>query len=290
MFEINRMFSIVTPFITEEIFQNLKDVYGCEEESVHLLDWPEYDEDKIDTKLENAIKLNGQIIQATLAAREKAKISLRWPIKEILISTTNEAIEEVIATLEDVLKNQTNVKDIKIGEFEDVSYNVALNFRNAGKKFGTDTGDVATSIKNVDGKEVYDAIEKDGKYMLDGKFELTKEEVSFEKVTPGHIFTSEFPSGTIFLNAERNEELDKEGYAREVIRRIQDLRKKKGLEKNDSIRLHINSPVSLEGFEDKIQTTCGASELIIADEGSDYPECDEFEIKGHNFVIFFIKE
>ncbi|MBW2998823.1 class I tRNA ligase family protein, partial [Candidatus Woesearchaeota archaeon] len=290
MLEVNKMFSIVTPFITEEIFQNLKEIYGIESESVHLLDWPEFDENRIDTKLEEAMRLNGQIIQSTLAAREKAKISLRWPIKDILISTTNEAIEEVIATLEAVLKKQTNVKEIKIGEFTDVSYSVSLNFRNAGKKFGTDTGDVATDIKDVDGKVVFDAIEKEGKYMLSGKFELTKDEVSFEKVTPEHIFATEFPNGAVYLNSERNEELDKEGYAREVMRRVQDLRKKKGLEKNDTIKLHIKSSIDLSGFEDRIKGTCGVTELTISDEGSDYSEMDEFEVKKNDFMIFFEKQ
>lgn len=286
MFDINRMFSIICPYVSEEIYLNLKEIYGYSEESVHLLDWPTFEESKIDTNLEESMELGGQIIQSSLAAREKAKLSLRWPVKEIIISSDDDFMKDVVKILDDILKTQINVKEITVGDLENIKFTVTLNFRNAGKKFGTDTGDVATAIKNVDANEVYAAIEKNDKYDLNG-FELTKEEVEFEKVVPEQYTFSDFSKGTIYLDTKRNEELDKEGFTREIIRRVQSLRKDKGLEKNDVIKLHVKSSISLD--EDRIKSVCGARELTVSEEGSDYSNIDEFEIKANDFMIFFDK-
>jgi len=289
MLETIKMFSVVTPYVMEEMYLNLKDLFSLDAESVHMLDWSEYDEGMIDVDLEKSMEFGGQIIQSALASREKAKLSLRWPVKEIIVSTEDPFMEDVVKILEPVLKKQINTKEIIVKEFTDVNYSVALNFRNAGKKFGTETGDVAVGIKDVNGSDVFNAIEKDGKFMLLDKFELTKDEVNFEKEVPENMTCSEFSKGTVYLNIERTEELDREGYAREVMRRVQDLRKQSGLEKNDVIKLHIKSSLSLEGFEDRIKKTCGASELTISDEGSEFSIKTEFEIKQNDFMIFFDK-
>jgi len=288
LFETLKMFSIITPYITEEIYLNLKDIFLSKESSIHLLDWPTYEESEINTKLEESVKFTNQIIQSALAAREKAKISLRWPIKEMIISSEDPFMEEVLKDMESILKAQINVKSIKVGTIEGIKHQASLNFRNAGKKFGTDTGDLIVAFKEIDGEKAYESIKNEGTFKLD-KFDLSEDEIIFEKVIPEGFTYSDFSKGTIYLNTERTEELEKEGFTREIIRRIQSLRKEKGLEKKDKIKLHIISPISLE--DDKIKHVCGVETLTISDkeEGSDFSNVDEFEIKGNDFMIFFDK-
>src|SRR3989344_4717303 len=162
-----KMLSVISPFITEEIYQNLKKSLKLKEESIHLEKWPKFDSKLIDKKMEEEMINVQKIIQEAVAQREKIQLGIRWPLLEAEIHTKHK-----IKPFEDLIKKQINVKKI---------------------------------------------IFKDSK-----EFQMIK------------------------LNQQLTPELLKEGYTREVIRRINDLRKKAKLNKNDRIELKIESKQELD--------------------------------------------
>ncbi|MBT3691574.1 hypothetical protein HOG16_05035, partial [Candidatus Woesearchaeota archaeon] len=118
-------------------------------------------------------------------------------------------------------------------------------------------------------------------------FKLTREHIFVEEIMPDNLTFSEFKLGKVILNTGVTEELEKEGFTREVIRRIQDLRKEKGLKKKDLINLSISSKYNLEKFKKFIKEKVGASLIELKD--MSYENKDEFEVKGHKFKISFVK-
>jgi len=289
MFKILKMFSTITPFICEEMYLNLKEVFGTKEESIHLLDWPSHEPKLMDEKLENNIKALQGIIQAGLSTREKGSISLRWPVKEYIIVSENEFVKNVIDDMQDILKKQLNVKKINLNKEIKIEYSVKINYKSAGKKFGHDLPKIITEMANWNGSEVFNHIKKEGKFVWED-FELTMDELIFEKKVPENFKTSEFDNGTIFLNTERTKELDIEGFAREIMRKVQSLRKDKGLEKTNKIKLHIKTNFDeIELYSEHIADKCGAKTITISDENSEMEEVGNLKIKDKEFVIYFDK-
>lgn len=202
-----KLFAPIAPFVTEKIYQNLKNEFKLKEESIHLCEWPKYDEKLINEKLENEIKIAQDIIKEILAQRDKAQLGVRWPLPNAVI-TTDDSIEKEV---QDIIKQQTNIKKI---EFHKGAFKVELD----------------------------------------------------TKLTP---------------------KLEREGFAREVTRRIQNLRKKMNLKKEDEIELVINSEVSLKEFEKEIRNKVGAKKILY--NHSSFDNQIKEIIKNKSFEISFKK-
>ncbi len=287
MFKILKMFSTIAPFICEEMYLNLKEIFGTQEESIHMFDWPSYDEKLINENLENNVEALQSITQSGLAAREKASISLRWPVKEIIISSDDEFVKNVVEEMEEILKKQLNVKSIELNKKIDVNYDIKINYKTAGKKFGQDLPKIIAEIANWDGSDVYNHIKQAGKFVWEN-FELTMDELIFEKKVPDNFKVAEFSKGTIFLNSEKTKELEVEGFAREVMRKVQSLRKDQGLEKRDVIKLHIKTEFDeIDLYSEHIADKCGAKSITISTENSEMEEVGILEVKDKKFIIFF---
>ena len=114
LLEIINMYSIIAPYITEKIYQNLKEAFGLEKESVHFLEWPKVYEDYINEELEREVDLFKRILESGLALRDRLRISLRWPLKEVYIQTDDEQVKKVIETFRKLIITKLNVKDVKV--------------------------------------------------------------------------------------------------------------------------------------------------------------------------------
>ncbi len=240
--EALKLLAPVAPFFAEQAYQDLKGPFGLEEESVHLCDWPASDAKLIDAALEQDISAAFQAIGAILAARDSANLGVRWPAAEVVIETA----EENAAALErlmDLVKQQANVKNVVVDRFPAAGYSVEPNYRAIGKEFGQETGKAIAFIKGNAEKLAGLVAQRgiNGVIELDG-YSFRGEHLTVERVSPKGWAMGQFPQGTIFLRTELTPALEAEGFSREIVRRVQQLRKDAGLNKGDVIELSIRSP------------------------------------------------
>ena len=285
-----KMFAPIAPFITEKMYQNIKGVLKVKEESIHLLDWPKADVKSIDPELEAGIEYAKTAIQAILSSREKIKRGVKWPVLEVVLVSNKENVKLALAKAEELIASQTNVKKITVRDkFERAHFSLKPDFSKLGPKFGKK----ATSIlaKLVTMPAITEKIQKEGRaiMVLDSeRIELTKEYFVTESVLPKDWVSSEFSSGIVYLNAETNHELETEGYARELMRKVQSMRKDVGLQKSDEINLFIETDLAkdIAKFKDLIKEKCGAKDLKFSGKGK--IEVVE-KIKDKEFKISFTK-
>ncbi len=275
-----KLLAPITPFASEAMWQNLRKPLNLKEESVHLCKWPKADERVIDKKLEESMGLATGFIGAILAAREKANRGIRWPVIEATIIPNKKEFTSKIKPLISLMEKHTNVKSIVTKQTFKVNYAVKANFKTLGKKYGAEVRDVEKLIaKENPAKLVGKATA--GKFKL-GKYELDGDDLVIEEHLPGDYQMGECHYGRVYLNTELTKELEKEGLARELMRRVQDLRKKAGLKKEDKVELDVSDKM-FKNFSSQIKLKCGVSKLSFGE--NKFKHKGSFEIIGKKFVI-----
>jgi len=297
LFAVLRIGSPIVPFITEKIFQNLKSAFGVEGESIHHLGWPEADENMIDATLEKDFEVAKAIIQSILSGRNKLKLTVRWPLKEVVIATLDDGVHAAVKQLEGLIKMQTNVKEIKIvKQFDKVKKTMKADFNKFAPVFSDKTPKIIAHLSMVTPEQLAKQIENEGKFVvnLDGEtFEITKELMIVEKIIDNPYVGVEFKFGEVYLNRERNDELDAEGYAREIMRRVQNARKKAGLSKVDRISLFVRVSsdllVNLQKWEKAVGEKVGARAIRISDKepAKKHKNKESFTVKDEIIEIMF---
>ena len=274
------------PFMTEEIYQNI--VLSLDEnapESIHLCTWPEYDESVVDKTLEQEMYLSYSLVKLGRSARNTANIKNRQPLSKMLISTT--ALPEYYA---DIVKNELNVKEVELGAdlSEYVNYEILPNLPVLGKLYGKlipqikkalgeqNQAELAKTIKNNQTKQ----IEIDGTVI-----EFTADNLLVNmKGIEGFAFAGEGEIG-IVLDTHMTDELIEEGYVREIISKIQNLRKDTGFEVLDMIDLYIAGNEKLEKVIEKnkeqIMTDTLTKEIYFEED----KEYTEHSINGEDLKI-----
>jgi len=242
MVTLSKLLAPFTPFLAESIYQNL--VRGLDPsapESVHMCDWPMARKDLIDKSLEERMRIVRGVSEAASNARQKAGRNLRWPVAEISISSM-EPIE--IGDLEGVLKAQTNSKQITIlpiGQNPEMNLAASPVYKKIGPVFKGDAQKVVAALKAADPFKVKEQLAA-GNCILsqDGQeYPITSEMVEFTEITPEGLSAAEFSKGTVYVDTKLTDDLMAEGYAREIIRRVQDMRKELDLKVEDPIRAAI---------------------------------------------------
>ncbi|MBS3128980.1 isoleucine--tRNA ligase [Candidatus Woesearchaeota archaeon] len=268
---ILKLFAPTCPFICEKIYQNVKKAWKLKEESIHHYSWPTEDSSLINEELEKHMQNTQEIIAAVLYAREKAKLGIRWPLKKLIVVTTTKQSKEAVKNLCALMQTQTNVKEIEVvSQFSQCKIIVEPQKGALGKSFGEDTPQVLKALAKTKQEEILKSLEEKGSYdLISGKepFVLKKEHVVITKSVPEPFVLAEFKEGVVILDTSRNDELEGEGFARELARRIQDLRKKAGLVKSDGITLQIQVSerlaALLEGWHEHIKEKVGAKEMQV---------------------------
>ena len=300
LLELIKMFNVIAPFISEAIYLNFKDSFDLGEESITHYAWPAVDSKSIDLVLEQEIESAKQVIQAILFAREKAQLGVRWPVKEIVIVSKNDKILEAVSTLREKIMQQTNAKSVNVMEqFPDLKISVKPNSSKINPVYKAMANEVMAKLMVENSSTILEKLEKDKVFRLkiDGKdYEIVKEMLIIEREIPSDYVEAEFKSGFVYLNTERTSELDAEGYSREVMRNIQGLRKKAGLQKSDFIRLFLKvsdeMKKSLENFHSDIKVKVGASELVFTnvDAVKEHDFSGDFKVKKEEFLVWFDKD
>jgi len=234
----------IAPFYMERLFADLNDVSGLENlESIHLSVFPEADETKINADLEAQMKLAQTISSLTHSLRKKEKIKVRQPLSKIMVPVLDTATRHRIEAVEELIKHEVNIKTIEY--IDDASgvlvKKVKPNFRSLGQKFGPKMKLITSQISSW-GQEEIAAIESNGQLDINLEGEMTSlsledVEISSEDI-PGWSVASEGKI-TVALDITISEVLKEEGIARDIVNRVQNLRKELGLDVQDKINISI---------------------------------------------------
>jgi isoleucyl-tRNA synthetase len=294
-----KLFSPTAPFITEIIYQNLKKEYSLDEKSIHLNDWPKFNDSQIDLELEKNMDISGEVLQAILSLREKLQMGIRWPLQEAIIVTKDPKTVEALELLKDIVKSQSNIKEIDILEsLPGVKENIKPDYSKIGPDFGKNAPAIIAKLATESPKAVLESINKKGRYELNlgkDKINIIRDHLLVQREVPGKYLEAAFKNGFVYLNRDVNEDLEAEGFARELTRRVQDLRKNSGLQKKDQIILYIkleeDMEKTLKKFQSQIETKVGADKLKISylDPSRKHNFVSDVVIRDHKFKLFLDK-
>ncbi len=235
----------IVPFTTDEIYTDLTD-----EESVHLADYPKCDESLIDENIEKRMDLIRDIISLGRNAREEAKIKVRQPISEVILDGKN---KETIADLVDLVKEELNVKNV---EFADdlskfMNFEVKPNFKVCGPILGKEIGAFSKELVNLTNDDIA-KLENDEEVTL-GNYKVTKDMVDI-RISSKEGFNAAMENNNfIILNTTLTPELIEEGIARELISKVQQLRKNKDFDIVDRIDIYYSHNDELKKVLDKYE-------------------------------------
>ena len=223
----------ISPFITEEIYQNLTD-----EESVHLASFPIPDEKLIDEELENKMELVRNLISLGRNAREEAKIKVRQPISEVIIDGKN---KKVLADVIDLIKEELNVKEIVFAENlnEYMNFSIKPNFKNAGSILGSKMPEFVKYLNSLKEEEI-DNIRNNMNLEFEG-IKITEDLIDIKINAKEGFNVATENNNFIILNTTLTEELLNEGLAREFVSKIQQLRKTENFDVEDRINIYIDA-------------------------------------------------
>ena len=266
---VAKLMAPIAPFYADRLYLDL--TQGNEAESVHLARFPESDVTLINKDLEYCMELAQKTSSMALSLRKKEEIIVRQPLATLAIPATSPALVEAVKSVQQIILDEINVKAITFMENNTFEKEVKCNFRVMGKKFGKMMKAVAAAVAEMTQDQIA-ALEAEGSVTLqvEGQpavIELADLEISTKNV-PGWTVASD-GALTVALDVNVTDELRREGWAREVVKRIQTKRKESGFEITDRIvvKLAKNEQVEavVEHFGRYISEQVLADELLMVD-------------------------
>jgi len=289
MLTVAKLSAPVAPFFMDRLYKDLTQTTQKENfESVHLAKFPIHDESFIDASLERKMENAQTISSLVLSLRAKEKIKVRQPLQKIMIPVLDAIQKEEIEAVSDLIKHEVNVKEIEL--LDDASgilvKQIKPNFKTLGPKFGRDMKSISNVIQNFNQEDII-KIEKDGNLSIkiDEKsihLDITDVEISSKDIEGWLVANAN--GLTVALDVTISEDLRKEGVARELVNRIQNLRKDSGLEVTDKIKLSVlnfeNLQTSVEENKAYIMSETLTSEMVFVDSLADGVEVEFDNIKS----------
>src|SRR5690606_23083044 len=246
---IAKLMAPVSPFFDHQLYLDLNNATKKENfESVHLADFPAYHADLVDKALEERMALAQDISSLTLSLRKKVGINVRQPLSKILVPVLDSAFQEKVEKVKDLILSETNIKDIEfISDTTGIiKKKIKPNFKALGAKVGKDMKAVSTAIQAFGAEEI-SALEKDGSIVLvDTGYTIGLEDVEIIAEDVAGWQVANLGNLTVALDIQITDELKQEGIARELINRIQNLRKEKEFEVTDRIRVQVSRNNEIE--------------------------------------------
>lgn len=278
---VAKLLAPFAPFYADELYHDL----GGEKESVHLDNFPVADEQAIDEDLEKRMQMAQKITSMTLALRRKINIKVRQPLQQIMIPAVDEEQKHHIEAVRELIMSEVNVKELKFVESQSILVKkVKCNFRVMGKKFGKLMKAVAAQMDALSQEQIA-LLEAQGNIALTiGEETFTVDADDVEIISediPGWLVSNE-GNLTVALEVELTDALRKEGMARELINRIQNLRKESGLEITDRINVVVApselTDQAIADFCDYIKTQVLANDITIAENNGVETDLDEIKL------------
>ena len=286
---VAKLMAPIAPFYADRLYMDLISVTGRDNVvSVHLANFPVADESLINTELEARMQMAQDVTSMVLALRRKVNIKVRQPLQCIMIPVVDEDQKRHIEAVKDLIMSEVNVKEVRFVEGASgvLVKKVKCDFKKLGPKFGKQMKAVAAAVSEMS-QEAIAELEKNGKYtfQLDGGeavVEATDVEIFSEDI-PGWLVANEGKL-TVALEVTVTEELKREGIARELVNRIQNIRKSSGFEITDKINIVLSKNPDTDGAVNEYNTyICNqvlANSLTLADEVADGIELnfDDFSL------------
>ena len=280
---VAKLLAPFAPFYADQLYLDL----GGQKESVHLDDYPVVDETYIDTELEIRMEMAQKITSMVLALRKKVNMKVKQPLKSLMIPAVDDAQRNAIELVSNIILDEVNVKELNFADDGAgiLVKKVKCNFRTMGKKFGKLMKGVAAAVAELSQEQISE-LEANGSITVkaegqDAVVELADVEVISEDI-PGWLVSNE-GNLTVALEIELTDELRQEGMARELINRIQNIRKDSGLDITDRITVVVSPneqmSAAIENFGDYIKTQVLANTIDVADNDGIETEFDDFTLK-----------
>ena len=229
------------PFVTEAIYLNLRT--DKDPESVHLCDYPEYNEDERDFKLEDEMEIIMKTIEMGRALRAVSNLKVRQPLKEFVVVSRNAQHRENLEKNRDIILEELNVKDVKVraDESDLVSYSAKANFKVLGAKLGKNMKEVASIIQSFTDGDIASILDGKAKTLAysNGEISITEGDLVVQRKEKEHVKVLNEGEITVGFDTEVTRDLYLEGIARDLVRLIQTERKESGFDVSDHISLTL---------------------------------------------------
>jgi len=209
-----------------------------------MCDWPAVDESLRHPDLEAAVDVLRDVEEAGSHARQQAGRKLRWPVTRIVVDADTDAVVDAVEAHADLLRDRLNARTIEVVEpgesWGELAFSARADMSELGPAFGDDAGRVMNALNDAHVESAdLEALATQVGEALGEDVELTEEMVEFVEETPEGVAGANFETGTVYVDTELTEDVESEGYAREVIRRVQEMRKDLDLEMDAEIRLDV---------------------------------------------------
>jgi isoleucyl-tRNA synthetase len=268
-------------------------------ESIHLTDFPKADATLINIELQERMELAQNISSLILSLRKKVNVKVRQPLQKVIIPAVDADFEKKIRLVEDIIKSETNIKEVEIlpANNDFIKKKAKANYKTLGKRLGGKMKWAADKIQQFNDAEINKI--QTSEFLLNPDFENTKEEPIFISADDIEVSTNEIPGFeiavkgnlTVALDLEISDELKKEGFAREFINRIQNIRKEINLELTDKILLNIEEKDGIEGIITEFNEYICAE--ILAEKIQFLPKMEEgttIDVNNDTFTVNITKK
>lgn len=288
---ISKLLAPFAPFFADRLYCDLMSATHREAfDSVHLAHYPEAKEEYIDHDLEERMSIAQKITSMILALRRKVNIKVRQPLQQIMVPAVDDEQRKHIEAIAELVKNEVNVKELNFIEGDGVLVKkIKCNFRTLGKKYGKLMKDIANKVNTLTQEDILEierSLKEKANYVLgviaEQEVILEKEDVEIiNEDIPGWLVANE-GNVTVALEVELTEELLQEGLARELINRIQNMRKDSGLEITDRIDIlvaeHDKMNAGIEHYGEYIKGQVLADNITIAANDGEEVDFDDFKL------------
>jgi isoleucyl-tRNA synthetase len=266
--EITALLAPYAPFVAETVYGTLTGESG--HDTVHMCDWPEPDAALQDAELEGDIEVLRGVEEAGANARQQAERKLRWPVQRVVVAADDDEAAAAVDRQRALLRDRLNAREIELvepgEEWGELAYSARADMSVLGPAFGGEAGEVMNALNEASvTDQSLEALEAAVADALGREVELTDEMVSFVTETPEGVEGTTFrvdgdDRGVVYVDTALTEDIEAEGYAREVIRRVQEMRKDLDLDLEAEVR------VELDVADDRVADLVARHEDLVASE------------------------
>ncbi|MBN2212117.1 MAG: isoleucine--tRNA ligase [Sedimentisphaerales bacterium] len=268
--DLAKILAPVCPFITEEMHQNLVRSWDASApESVHHCAYPQFDASLYTEGLAEEMDMVADVVSRVLSIRETNQIRVRQPLKRLIVHPAETKHEEILNRYEAHITDELNVKKLEYipDTLDLVNFKLKPNHKTLGPKFGKDSKPISQCIAEIEDTQIIARKVKDNRTIVlsnnQSKWELQPEDIIVETSFPDNLKVNEEDTPVIILDTEITDELRREGWARDIVRHIQQLRKDSGLEIQNHIRItwstnsgELQQAISKHGDYIRKETLC----------------------------------
>ena len=230
--ETIRLLAPIAPYLTEQMYQHL----NGSETTVHALSYPSVDPEWQNETLESEMAVLRDVEEAAANARQQGGRKLRWPVPRVIVEAEDDSIADAVESLSGLLADRVNTEAIEtVTQFDELIERAQPEMSVIGPEFGADAQRVMDAIEGGSREILTEGVTIDGE-----QYEITDEMITFDAEPPAYISAADFDGGTVYVDTSLTESIEAEGYARDVIRRIQQMRKELALDVDTEIQTAVD--------------------------------------------------